>query len=652
MKNKVRLTLQFIILGLLGYVAIRPALDNSYSADFEAYCPFGGISSFFSKLNLGTMSCNMSEVQVFLGLGLIVTVILAGKLFCSHLCPIGTVTEWLGRIGNKFRLRKEMPKVLDRAFRSLKYILLFITIYYTMTASELFCKEFDPYFASVNLFGNPDNVLYYAIPAFIIVILGSVFFRLFWCKYLCPLGAMSNIFMNAIGAGSVILLFIILNAAGAELSLVWLLGGLVFAGLLNELGFMKSSLNPMPKITRDEFKCTSCGLCDKKCPQGIKISEMEKVDHIDCTLCTDCVYSCSKNALTVNRKKNLKYLAPAATVILVLLSLGASSEFEFATLSEKWGNYASLTNVEVYEQSGLKNVKCFGSASSLKGKLETVDGIVGLDAFARSHTVKIYYNPAVISEKKVKASLFTSTKMEVRKIKDPSLQSLTVWEVGIFRLFDLIDFNNLFYALRGDEGVYGFETHYGEPVLVKIYFDPAKTNPARMKEEIEQEKVMAKKPTGEVEVELDFSAADIGKVTGTVTPAEYNKVIFKDYDRMFNHYTDYKPEELSAFIFPMPQAGVPIFRRQFGALTSHLSADDGIVRFSTRYFDGPSGIIYFNPKTTSIEKIKAALVEDNLTIFLNDTETKDIKNPFNKLNLNGKIVSAAELSIDEELETL
>ncbi|MDP3830558.1 MAG: 4Fe-4S binding protein, partial [Ignavibacteriaceae bacterium] len=344
----------------------------------------------------------------------LIGVIVIGKLFCSYICPIGSITEWLGRLGEKFKVRMEMPKFLDRPLRSLKYVILFFTLYYTMTSSELFCKEFDPYFASVNLFSNSDIALYFAIPAFLLTVLGSIFFRLFWCKYLCPLGAISNIFLNVIAVSAVILLYIIANALGAELSLVWLVLGIVIVGLINELGFMKSFFMPLPKIVRNTNTCTECGLCNDKCPQGIIISEYTKVDHIDCNLCTDCVYACPvRNSLKIDDKKSLKYLAPIATVVLIALSIGASYNFEFTTIDERWGNFDKVEKIETYTQAGLKNVKCYGSAMSLKNQLENVDGIFGLDAYASSHTVVLYYDPAVISEQKVKKSLFTPIKMEV-----------------------------------------------------------------------------------------------------------------------------------------------------------------------------------------------------------------------------------------------
>jgi NAD-dependent dihydropyrimidine dehydrogenase PreA subunit/copper chaperone CopZ len=645
--NKIRIAFQSIILLLIGYVALRPVFDPVYVADFESYCPFGGLASLGSKLNQGTMSCNMSETQVLLGIGLLIGVIVIGKLFCSYICPIGSITEWLGKLGEKFKVRMEMPKFLDRPLRSLKYVILFFTLYYTMTSSELFCKEFDPYFASVNLFSNSDIALYFAIPAFLLTVLGSIFFRLFWCKYLCPLGAISNIFLNVIAVSAVIILYIIANALGAELSLVWLVLGIVIVGLINELGFMKSFFMPLPKIVRNTNTCTECGLCNDKCPQGIIISEYTKVDHIDCNLCTDCVYACPvRNSLKIHDNKKLKYLAPIATVVLILLSFGASYNFEFTTIDERWGNFDKVENIQTYTQSGLKNVKCYGSAMSLKNQLENVDGIFGLDAYASSHTVVLYYDPAVISEQKVKKSLFTPIKMEVRKAKD-KIDSLAVWEGGINGLFDLIDFNNLFYTLKENEGVYGFETHFGEPVTATVFYDPSLTDMDKIITQIEKDYVMAKKLKGVEKIELNFDVEKKGENKGYIQFAEYTKRIFRPYDRLFNDYKTYKPEQLSVFIFPMPEAGVPALRRYFGSLTSHLSADDGIVRLSTRFTEEPTAFLYFDPSQTDVEKIKVALTKEVLTIFTSETETKDMKNPFTIVP-NGIVRQAVDIDIEEE----
>jgi len=355
MKNRIRFYIQSIFLILILYVAIRPAFDKTYLADFEQYCPFGGISSLFSKLNIGSMSCNMSETQVFLGIALLIGAGVIGKIFCSFVCPIGFISEWLGKLGDKLKIRREVPQGLDRCLRVFKYILLFVTIYFTMTSSELFCKKYDPYYASVHLFNDTDIVLLYAIPAFIFTIVGALFFRLFWCKYLCPLGAMTNIFMNIIPATFVIIIYLTLNYFGAGLGYIWLLGGLVVSGLLNEIIYKKSFITPFAKI-RKSNDCSNCGFCDLKCPQGIQISSDTQVNHIDCNLCTDCIHNCpKKNVLTINNNPKLKYLSPIILVLLIALSLGFTNYYEFNTISLKWGTSKGKEALYVY--SGLKSIK-------------------------------------------------------------------------------------------------------------------------------------------------------------------------------------------------------------------------------------------------------------------------------------------------------
>jgi hypothetical protein len=78
-----------------------------------------------------------------------------------------------------------------------------------------------------------------------------------------------------------------------------------------------------------------------------------------------------------------------------------------------------------------------------------------------------------------------------------------------------------------------------------------------------------------------------------------------------------------------------------------LSGDDGIVRFSTRFTDKPSGFIYFDPSRTGVDKIKQSVTKQKLTIFTSETSKKDIDNPFH-IKPEGKIVNAENINLDEE----
>ncbi|MBI5727195.1 MAG: 4Fe-4S binding protein [Ignavibacteriales bacterium] len=639
MKNKIRLSFQFFFLSLILYVAIRPVFDKAYAADFEKYCPFGGLASLFSKLNQDTMACNMSETQVMLGIGLLLGAGIVGKLFCSFVCPIGTVSEWLGRLGSKLKIRREITGYWDRGLRGLKYILLFVTVYFTMTSSELFCKKFDPYFATVNLFNNSDVVLYFAIPAVLITIAGAMFSRLFWCKYLCPLGAFINIFLNVVSAGFVILLYLTINYFGAGLNYVWLLAGLVLSGWINETGFMKSFLLPFPKITRTKTACSSCGICDAKCPQGINISATETVRHIDCNLCSDCVHSCPlKQVITIKRKKSLKHLAPVAVVVLIAVSLAMASFFEFTTVSLRWGKQPA--QVQVYSRTGIKTIKCYGSSMSLAGSLEGIPGVYGVDTYAKSHSVKIYYDSKIISEQEVQSALFTPAKTELYKLSVGSSEQIGVLEIGINGFFDAVDFNNLSSLLNKTGCIPGFETRFGEPVKAAIYFEKGKITQEKIVELIKQKIMIVETLRGNEEVELDFSPEGSGIIKEYISSTEYKRRIFKGFEDFFSSYQEYKPEEIAVYVFDITAALNDADKLELFA--AHLSIEAGILGVSSRFEGVPQCCIHFDPSQTNAVKIQAAIGKPQLTYYITDTKTESIKNPFQNTPA-GKVLKLSEI---------
>jgi NAD-dependent dihydropyrimidine dehydrogenase PreA subunit len=644
MKNKIRVYFQFIVIVLILYVATRPFFDKVYIADFEMYCPFGGISSFFSKINQNSMACNMGEAQVMLGLGLLLGAGLIGKLFCSFICPIGTASEWLGKLGRRLKFQKAIPEKIDRCLRGLKYILLFMSIYFTMASSELFCKKFDPYFSTMSLFGNIDIVLYYAIPALLFTIAGALFLRVAWCKYLCPLGAASNIFLNLSATVSVIIIYILANYVGAQLSVVWLLAGLTVAGLINETVFMRSIFLPLPKVVRDLKGCTNCGNCDSKCPQGIKVSEMPVVNHIDCNLCTDCIYSCPfKNVLTINKKKQYHYFAPVSVIILVAVSLGMANYYEFTTISLRWGSPAAKG--AIYEHAVFKTIKCYGSSMALAGTLESIEGIYGLDTYAQSHKIKIYYDPIVISENQVKSALFTPSKTEVRKIINER-DSVYVLDIGIYGLFDAVDFDNLKLLLQETKGILGFSTMFGEPVKTTIYYYNSVISAEKIAKHLEKKKFLVKTISGEEEIISGFTPENSGTVRKAITPEEYLKMIFNNYDDTYNSYESYDTHDLSVYRFPMPEVVKPELRKYLEYLSSHLSGNEGIVRFSIRYDKGATGYVYYFPIKTTEEAVRDALRQEMLSFYVTESEREEIKNPF-QIQPVGQSYKASEVIIDE-----
>ncbi|MBN1352972.1 4Fe-4S binding protein [candidate division KSB1 bacterium] len=634
MKSKIRILLQTLTLFLIIWVVI-------VGWDIETFCPMGGLLSFGSYLYQETMACSMSSDGVFMAFALIIGALLIGKLFCSYFCPIGYVTEWLGKLGRKFNIQMSLPAVLDRLFRIFKYALLFVVLYYTVTSSELFCKKFDPYYGVASGFDH-DVVLLWSLAALAVTILGAIFFKQFWCKYLCPLGAATNMFVNIYLVFIPFAYFFAIRAYGIDLSIAWLFGALAVVGFAWEIGVYKLFPFPLTKITVDQNKCTHCSLCVKACPQGIKVDEYKKVDHPDCMLCTECVYACkSEQAVGINGSRKLTWIPPtmavALPIIVVIVLAGMrftgsilSTNFEFRTLKKRWGNFSEAKNLAEYKKAGIKNIKCYGTSLALYKKLKDKKGIYGLDTYAKSHAVTVYYDPEVIDESGVKKAVFDPLRYKTRKFTNYKPDSLAIWQVGIENFFDRVDNMNLIRILHADPHVFGFETNYGEPVQVSIFYCSDSTNPGDIRALIDTTKRIEREIKGKIRVyEMDFTCENAGKSLSKISTEFYTLRMFGIYDQSFNGYETKFENSLKIYEIGINNIENIFARRRLIYLVSHISEDSAIVRLRTS-FDGQRNVaqIFFDPAEIDTTKIHRYLVADTLRYFKADDSRGKTQNIF------------------------
>jgi len=635
--NYFKNTLQIIIMLLLAYMVIRMFTDANYFADFEAYCPFGGMLALSSFLVSNTLACSMTEAQIFMGLALIAGVILFSKLFCSYICPIGTFTEWLGKLGDKLKMRYTISGIADRLLRVFKYGLLFLTFYFTINTSELFCKEYDPFYAIFSGFGH-DVVIMYAIPSVIIMILGAIFIRQFWCKYLCPLSAATNIFSYFFVFAGIMIIYLILIYAGVEISWVWPLALICIAGFVLESVTMKGLVFPSFKITRNEVTCTDCEECDYSCPMGIKISTEPTVKHVDCHLCGDCLYACpEKGTLKIN-KKEIKWMPATASVSLIAIALYLATVVELPTINMKWGNEQQISQASVFTQAGLKNIKCFGSASSFASKMKRIPGILGVEAYVQSHSVKVYYDTSAFDDEGVKKVIFTPTKTLLR-YPPKDLNEIMVAEIGIDKLFDTYDSFYLQQLLKQNKGIYGIKTEFGEPVHAWLYYNSKELTKEEYKGLIEVEELTYKSRGKDITVPLKFEVPYTKDSTSVVTRLDFMQSMFKPFKQVFNNFKTYDKAQLGVYRISMPQAMNPSLRRQMSYLMSHISTDTSIVGFKTQYTEKPVADVYFVKGNVDEDLIYSTLIADTLTVHYRGGKTGKVKSPF-KFKEKGEIIKA------------
>lgn len=265
----------------------------------DGFLPISSMMSLYYFLQTGIIH-NAHPAGLVIFFAIILMSFLIGKSFCSWFCPVGFISEMLGNLGEKiFRRKIKMPKFLDYPLRSIKYLLLaflFYTVFLMMNVAALKAFLDSPY----NIVADVKMYYFFAkISQFSLIVIGvllvlSVVFRNFWCRYLCPYGAL--------------------------------------------LGLI--SLFSPAKIKRNAETCTDCKACTKACPSFIKVHKMKSVISDECTSCMSCIDACPvKSTLyfkpVLVKKEINKKIAAGILISVFLLATGV------AMLAGSWQNNVS-----------------------------------------------------------------------------------------------------------------------------------------------------------------------------------------------------------------------------------------------------------------------------------------------------------------------
>ncbi|MEI6840217.1 MAG: 4Fe-4S binding protein [Methanomicrobiales archaeon] len=209
----------------------------------HAICPLGGLENLqiwlsghanLQKLFSGTMTL------LFLSLGI---TIIFGRAICGNICPFGAIFEFIGKLTPK---KLSISAHSDRVLRYVKYIILAIVIGMAWITATLWVSPYDPYVAYAHIWSGAEilNENGIGLLILLVVLAVSLVIGRFFCKYLCPAGALFGIF----------------------------------------------SLVSPTRVTRSE--CMECGKCARSCPMGIEPGRKTAVNASECIGCTTCVDVC------------------------------------------------------------------------------------------------------------------------------------------------------------------------------------------------------------------------------------------------------------------------------------------------------------------------------------------------------------------------
>ena len=220
-------------------------------------CPIGALQAIG-----GSMQFNVGLYP--LGFMLLIG-LLIGRAVCGYLCPFGLIQELIFKLPLK-KLKLPRGAVRIKYFVLIVFVLLLPTVLtnYAGIGEPAFCEYICP--AGTLEAGLPMIIAHpefravlgklfaLKILVLLIVLLGSATVERFYCRVLCPLGAIY--------------------------------------GLLNRISFYR--------LTLDNEKCIGCGRCSKTCPMSV--DPAVENNSVECVRCQRCSNDCPTKALNFKLK--------------------------------------------------------------------------------------------------------------------------------------------------------------------------------------------------------------------------------------------------------------------------------------------------------------------------------------------------------------
>ncbi|MBI4691057.1 MAG: 4Fe-4S binding protein, partial [Nitrospirae bacterium] len=258
----------------------------------EGFLPIGALMALKLWITTGVFD-SIHPAGLILFIAAISMTLLLKKSFCAWICPVGSVSDFVWKLERKlFGKNFVMHRYIDYPLRSLKYILMAFFIYVVINMPPVAIIKFlgEDYWkiADVKMLYFFTEMTTLTFITLLILFIGSLFFKNFWCRYLCPYGA--------------------------------LLGLISFCSPL--------------KITRNPDACIDCGKCSRNCPSLLPVDKKIRIQSPECTGCMTCVSHCpSKGALDMALTKR-KILNPIVFAVLVITLFFGS--IGIAKLKGRW----------------------------------------------------------------------------------------------------------------------------------------------------------------------------------------------------------------------------------------------------------------------------------------------------------------------------
>ena len=216
---------------------------------------FSGVKYLFAQIGRSQPFQLVSFVKTLVGL-LLLTVLL-GRWFCGWVCAFGSLGDWVQSLSQRLqkKIKRKLPPMPDRAKQALSYLpFCILTAIVVLCAAGWYGKlsGWSPWdvFSMVTSLNLRLSGYALGLALLLLILLGMAWVPRFFCRFLCPMGAV----------------------------------------------FRLLPILPWAVLRRDRNSCLrGCSACTRSCPMDLSIGQEQNA--ADCIRCGKCTGVCPKGNL-------------------------------------------------------------------------------------------------------------------------------------------------------------------------------------------------------------------------------------------------------------------------------------------------------------------------------------------------------------------